>query len=129
MRQVSIAEKNRQITREGKRHNLYAVEGTVSQMVTVWDNGVVRKELRRVCDVDMAHPFGWVAKLKKPRYKFSRLIAYREARARKQAAEQAAVAETSAAFRADALRAQRQIGTADFMKTFREVMSGRANPR
>lgn len=125
MRDVSPAEVERQILREGARHGLLPVmsEDRSSCLVGQRERflvdgstvGAVVERVTPICNVTMQAPLSNVWKSRVTRLEWSRAKVYREALARRKAAEQAVIEQNHRDRVRELARLQRVYGRGDMM--------------
>lgn len=135
MRDVSPAEVERQIQREGARHGLYPVMSEdrssclVGQRERFLVDGpvtsVIVEKITPICNVTMQAPLGNVWKSRVTRLEWSRTKVYREAMARRKAAQQAAVEERQRDRMRELARLQRIYGRGDMLDAAKIAFSKR----
>jgi|GEM_PF-5643969 len=126
MRDVSPAEVERQILREGARHGLYPVMNEdrsaclVGQRERFLVDGsvasAVAEKITPICNVSMQAPLSNVWKSRITRLEWSRTRVYREALARRKAAEQAVIEQNHRDRVRELQRLQRIYGRGDMME-------------
>lgn len=137
MRRINAADLCRQVRREGRRLGLVPhvdEDGKVfvAEMERRWGGRgflSVTREATPICSVDMDHPISRVGKFRRARWDRNRLAKLREAAARRRAAAERESNDRWAAYRGDLLKAQRQLGTEDFLKAMAEVLGGGTHGR
>lgn len=125
MREVSPTEVERQIQREGARHGLYPVMSEdrsschVGQRERFLVDGPVTstivEKITPICSVTMQAPLSNVWKSRVQRHEWSRTKVYREAAARRKAAEEAVIEQNHRDRVRELARLQRIFGRGDMM--------------
>jgi len=125
MREVSPAEVERQIQREGARHGLFPVMSEdrscchVGQRERFLVDGPVTstivEKITPICSVTMNAPLSNVWKSRVQRHEWSRTKVYREAAARRKAAEEAVLEQNHRDRVRELARLQRIFGRGDMM--------------
>jgi hypothetical protein len=129
MREVSPAEVERQIRREGARHGLFPVMADdrscchVGQRERFLVEGPVMsaivEKITPICSVTMQAPLSNVWKSRVQRHEWSRTKVYREALARRKAAERAVLEQNHRDRVRELARLQRIYGKGDLMEAAR----------
>lgn len=125
---VSPAEIQRQIAREGRRHGLYPVIQNgrcfVAQKERSYLDGVVTtvvEENSVICSVTMQHPLSNVWKSRKQREDFDTARVYREAAFRRREAQRVAMEENFRERVREAKRLERIYGTDEVKAAFHQA--------
>lgn len=126
MRDVSPAEVERQILREGARHGLHPVMSDDRSCCYVGQRerflvdgttvGAVVERITPICNVTMQAPLSNVWKSRVGRFEWSRTQVYRAAQARRKAAEEAVLADRHRERVKELARLQRIYGRGDMME-------------